>query len=80
MKRNRITKMQHQTEWPSFARGQWFVWKPFPGIDPTLGDISMWLGAAKYAQMKSQGKPERESQNEAEKLAFENHYRVKYNL
>jgi hypothetical protein len=73
--------MQHQnTEWIAFARGQWIVWKPLPGIDPCLGNTSMWLGAAKYAQLKSQGKPERESQNMAEKVAFENHYQVKYNL
>lgn len=67
-----------QKSWIGFANAQWFEWTPLPGLDPSLGEKAMWLAAAKYADRKAKGRPERECQNAAEKVAFEYHYNVKY--
>jgi hypothetical protein len=65
-------------EWIAQSGGEWYTWKPLPGLDHSLGEAAMWLGAAVYATLKATGKPETVCQQEAEKAAFENQYRVRY--
>jgi hypothetical protein len=64
--------------YPAFTGARWIVWKPLPGLDVSLGEEALWIAAARYAQLITAGKPEMECQNEAEKVAFEHHYGVKY--
>jgi hypothetical protein len=65
-------------EWTAQSGGEWHTWKPLLGLDPSLGETAMWMGAAVYAKMKAAGKPETICQQEAEKAAFQNQYRVRY--
>ncbi len=65
-------------EYPSFYNGKWYVWKPLPGLDPSLGESCMWLAALHYSVSKSQGKSETESHTFAEKAAYSHFYQVKY--
>jgi hypothetical protein len=66
-------------EYPSFYNGIWYLWKPLPGLDPSLGESSMWLAALHYSIAKANGKSETECHSEAEKAAYSQHYRVGYN-
>ena len=67
-------------EWIAQSGGEWYTWKPTPGLDPSLGEAAMWMGAAIYANLKSSGKPEAVCQQEAEKAAFKVQYRVRYSI
>jgi hypothetical protein len=64
--------------WISYIDGLWFFWTPSVGIDPSLGDEAMLLGATAYGRCKYQGRPENECHIEAEKVAYIYQYNVKY--
>lgn len=66
------------SEWPAIYGTETYVWKPQPGLDPSLGEPAMWVGASVYAHLKAQKRPESQCQLEAEKAAFASQYRVKY--
>ena len=40
--------------YPAFAGGKWIVWTPLPGLDVSLGERAMLVGAAVYAQCISE--------------------------
>jgi hypothetical protein len=65
-------------DWPAIVNNQIIIWKPLPGLDPSLGENSMRIGATVFAQMKVSGKPEDQCHIAAEKAAFEYHYRVSF--
>jgi hypothetical protein len=65
-------------EWPVIAKGQIIMWKPLPGLDSSLGEDAMRIGATVFAQMKTSGKPEDQCHIAAEKAAFEYYYKVSY--
>jgi hypothetical protein len=65
-------------EWLAQCNGVWYKWNPLSGLDPSLGDAAMWMGAATYATLKAAGKPETVCHQEAEKAAFGIQYRVRY--
>ena len=67
-----------KSEWLAQHAGEWYTWKPLPGLDPSLNDSVMWIGAAIYAKEKADGKPEAYCQIEAEKGVFQVRYRVKF--
>jgi hypothetical protein len=67
-----------KTEWLAQHGGEWFTWKPLPGVEPSLSESSMWIGASVYAKEKAAGKPEDYCQIEAEKAMFTISFRVKY--
>ena len=64
--------------WPTNIQGKWWTWVPLPGLDPGLEESVYWLGAAKWATAKTEGKPEKVAQQEAERLMFETRYSVTY--
>jgi hypothetical protein len=64
--------------WPAYVKGIWWNWIPLPGLDPALGESVMWLGAAKWATLVSEGVPETIAHQEAEKLIYESVYKVIY--
>lgn len=66
-----------KTEWLAQHAGEWYSWKPLPGLDPAISDGAMWLGASVYAKEKAAGKPETHCQIEAEKAIFRMQYRVR---
>jgi hypothetical protein len=65
-------------DYPAFYKGKWYIWKPLPGLDPSIGQSCMWLAAVQYSVCKSQGKSEAECHSEAEQAAFRCCYRIKY--
>jgi hypothetical protein len=67
-----------KTEWLAQHAGEWYSWKPLSGLDPSLSNSAMWIGAAIFAKEKAAGKPEAYCQMEAEKSAFRFYYRVRY--
>ncbi len=67
-----------KSEWLAQYGGEWYTWKPLPGLDPSLNDATMWIGAAFYAKEKASGKPEAQCQIEAEMAIFKIQYRVNY--
>lgn len=64
--------------WPTNVQGKWWTWVPLPGLDPGLEESVYRLGAAKWATLKSEGKPEKVAQQEAERFMFETTYGSKY--
>lgn len=64
--------------WPVIVQGKWWTWVPLPGLDPGLEESVYRLGAAKWATARSEGKPEKVAQQEAERLMFETTYGVYY--
>jgi hypothetical protein len=64
--------------WPTNVQGKWWTWTPLPGLDPGLEESVYRLGAAKWATARSEGKPEKVAQQEAERLMFETTYGVSY--
>ena len=69
---------QEGKSWLAFTGVEWIVWKPLPGLEPSLGESAMWVGSLRYAKEKTAGKPETECQCEAENAAFEFQYCVVY--
>ena len=63
---------------PVIVQGKWWTWVPLPGLDPGLEESVYRLGAAKWATARSEGKPEKVAQQEAERLMFETRYGVTY--
>ena len=64
--------------WIIFAGGEWVTWKPRPGLDFSVGDSAMWSAAACYAFSKKKGLHEEVCHQEAEKVAYQIQYGVKY--
>jgi hypothetical protein len=58
--------------------GEVLVWKPLPGLDPSLGERALQIGAMAYGTAKNAGKPEAVAQQEAEKEVYKAVFRVKY--
>jgi hypothetical protein len=67
-----------KSEWLAQHAGDWYTWKPLPGLASSLSDATLWIGASIYAKEKAAGKPEALCQIEAEKCMFQTQYRVKY--
>ena len=67
-----------KSEWLAQHTGEWYTWKPLPGLDLSLSDAAMWIGASIYAKEKAAGKPEAYCHIEAEKAMFKFQYRVNY--
>lgn len=65
-------------QWPAWAKGQIWNWKPLDGMDLAVGDPSMWLGAAKFAAARAAGKPEAVAHQEAERAAYTAHFGITY--
>lgn len=63
---------------PVFWNGILYVWKPYPGLDPSLMSKHLLIGARMYAQCISEGMSERDAHIAAEKVAYENFYDVTY--
>jgi hypothetical protein len=70
--------MDTANQWTGFSNGAWYVWTPPPGLDKSLGEKAMMIGATCYAVCKDAGRPESECQTAAQKGAFEEQYGVKY--
>ena len=66
------------TSWPTIQGARILVWTPLPGLDPSLGEDAMWIGAAAFAAAVAQGKPEAECHIAAECAAYKQQYRVSY--
>jgi hypothetical protein len=66
------------TSWPTIKGTRILVWTPLPGLDPSLGEDAMWIGAAAFADAVAQGKPEAECHIAAEVAAYKQQYRVSY--
>lgn len=66
------------TSWPIIHGTRIIVWSPLPGLDPSLGENALWIGAATYADALAQGKPEAECHILAEAAAYKQQYRVSY--
>lgn len=66
------------TSWPIIQGARILVWTPLPGLDPSLGEDAMWIGAAAFANAVAQGKPEAECHIAAEAAAYKQQYRVSY--
>ncbi len=64
--------------WIGFARGRSIVWKTLPGLDPSLSDAAMQVGAAVFAKETVAGSPPNLCHEAAEKAAFSFHYKVAY--
>ena len=64
--------------YPTFTGSTWIVWTPLPGLDSSLGERALRIGAAEYARVLAGGMSEEKSHQVAEKEAFEIHYRVKF--
>jgi len=64
--------------YPVIVQGKWWTWVPLPGLDPGLEESVYRLGAAKWATARTEGKPEKVAQQEAERLMFETTYGVRY--
>ena len=54
------------------------MWTPLPGLDSSLGEKALRIGAAEYARAISGGMSEEKSHQIAERAAFEIQYRVKF--
>jgi hypothetical protein len=68
----------NKTVWPAFVKGNWYSWKPLPGMDPGLDESMYRLAAAKWASSMADGKPEAIAHQEAEAFVFETVYGVSY--
>lgn len=64
--------------WPGISNGQWYIWQPAIGIEPSLCKEAMMVGATIYAKCRHDGKSERDCQVEAEKTAFTYQYHIRY--
>lgn len=62
----------------AFVEGQIVVWKPLPGLDPSLGERALQIGATAYGIALSSGKSESEAQQDAERAMYQSVFRVKY--
>jgi len=58
------------------VEGQVVIWEPLPGLDPSLGERVMMIGATAYGHAIIAGKPEEEAQQEAERAM----YRVAFSI
>jgi hypothetical protein len=56
--------------------GRIINWIPLPGLDPSLGERVMMIGATAYGHAIIAGKPEEEAQQEAERAM----YRVAFSI
>jgi len=65
-------------EFPAFRNGKVYVWRPAPGLDPSLLTPHLLIGATVYAIQRDSGVSEEKAQIEAEKSAFEACYGVKF--
>jgi hypothetical protein len=65
-------------ELPAFVDGQWISWKPLPGLDISMGENALLIGATVYARSIVGGLSEVKAQQMAEIAAFQYHYRVVY--
>jgi|UniRef100_A0A6C0HF09 hypothetical protein len=65
-------------KFPVFINNLWYSWTPVPGIDSTIGILSLQVAAVVYVQSILQGTSEDKAQQLAEKTAFTHHYRVTY--
>jgi hypothetical protein len=65
-------------EWPAFANGKIWVWKPIEGMDVAVGEQAKWIGAAKFGAAMAAGKPEAIAHQEAETAAYSAHFGVHY--
>lgn len=66
------------TSWSTIQATRIVVWTPLPGLDPSLGEDAMWIGAAAFAAAQAQGRPEAECHIAAETAAYKQHYGVTY--
>jgi len=64
--------------WSTLWGARIVVWTPLPGLDPSLGEDAMRIGAVAFAAAQAQGKPEAECHVIAEAAAYKQHYRVSY--
>jgi hypothetical protein len=64
--------------WSTLWGARIVVWTPLPGLDPSLGEDAMRIGAVAFAEAEAQGKPEAECHVAAEAAAYKQHYRVSY--
>ncbi len=62
----------------AFVEGRIVSWTPLPGLDPTLGERVLQLGAMAYGRAKHLGKPEEVAQQEAERVMYRMTYQIKY--
>jgi hypothetical protein len=65
-------------EHSAFVDGQWIQWKPLPGLDISMGENALLIGATVYARSIIGGLSEVKAQQLAEGAAFQYHYRVVY--
>jgi hypothetical protein len=61
-------------------KGKQITWTPLEGLDTSLSDKSLEVGAKRWAFLISIGKPERVAHQEAEKAAYEHYYFVTYKV
>ena len=66
------------SSWPTVWGARIVVWSPLPGLDPSLGEDAMRIGAAAFTAAQAQGKPEAECHVAAEVAAYKQQYRVSY--
>ncbi len=66
------------TQWVAQFNGKVYTWTPRPGMDPSVGEQGMRIGASVYAAAKTAGKPEVTAHQEAEKAAYNMQFRVSY--
>ena len=64
--------------YPAFTGSTWIVWTPLPGLDSSLGEKALRIGAAEYARAVAGGMSEEKSHQVAERAAFEVQYHVKF--
>jgi hypothetical protein len=58
--------------------GKLVVWKPLPGLDPSLGERALLTGAVAYGMAIHAGKPEAEAHQEAEKVMYRSVFHITY--
>lgn len=60
--------------------GKQFTWTPLEGLDTSLSEEALLVGAKRWAFIMTIGKPERIAHQEAEKAAYEYYYSVTYKV
>ena len=54
----------------TLVEGRVVIWEPLPGLDPSLGERVLMIGATAYGHALCKGKPEEEAQQEAERAMY----------
>lgn len=62
----------------TILQGQPIQYEPLPGLDPSLGERALQLGATVYGMAKLAGKPEAIAHREAEQVMYETVFYIHY--